>query len=98
MTHYIYKITPARKGFADSPTYEEKQIMSEHFAYLNRLLAEGKLLLAGPCTDAAFGIVIFEAESMAEATLIMQSDPAVAAGVMNAELHEFRVSLLRGRE
>lgn len=72
--------------------------MGEHFAYLKELLAKGQLLMAGPCEDAAFGIVIFEADSAEAAEAIMRNDPAVAKGVMIAELHRFRVSLLRGRD
>lgn len=72
--------------------------MGEHFAYLKELLSKGQLLMAGPCEDAAFGIVVFEAESAEAAETIMRSDPAVAKGVMIGELHPFRVSLLRGRE
>lgn len=71
--------------------------MGEHFAYLKELLAKGQLLMAGPCEDAAFGIVLFEAESVQAAEAIMQGDPAVAKGVMIGELHPFRISLLRGR-
>jgi len=95
MPTYLYKITPVRSGFADSPTDAEIEAMSQHFSYLKRLLAEGTLFLAGPCTDAAFGIVIFDAGSLEEAQTITAADPAVVAGVVSVELHEFRISLIR---
>ena len=44
--------------------------------------------------ETAFGIVVFRAPSEAEALETMQSDPAVAAGVMRAELFPYRIALL----
>jgi uncharacterized protein YciI len=76
---------------------QEERAMSEHFAYLKSLLSEGRLFLAGPCLDTSFGIVIFEAENDEDANRIMLGDPALRAGVVSAELHQFRISLLRGR-
>ncbi|HLO01924.1 MAG TPA: YciI family protein [Symbiobacteriaceae bacterium] len=88
---------PTRPNFLEECTPEEESIMGEHFTYLKELLAKGQLLMAGPCEDAAFGIVVFEAESLDSAEAIMHSDPAVAKGVMSAELHPFRVSLKKER-
>lgn len=45
--------------------------------------------------EKTFGIVIFEADSEEEAKLIMESDPAVAEGIMNAELFPYRVALMK---
>ncbi len=92
---FVYLIRPIRPGFAEGMTPPEEAVMDEHFAHLKRLLAEGRLVLAGPCLDTAFGIVILEAGSEAEAAELMSSDPAVRGGVMAAELHGFRVSLIR---
>ncbi|MCZ7543954.1 MAG: hypothetical protein M5R40_10645 [Anaerolineae bacterium] len=50
-----------------------------------------------PDLDGAFGVVIFEAASEAAARAYMESDPAVKNGVMTAELHPMRVSLMAGR-
>jgi uncharacterized protein YciI len=95
MSTYIYLIRATRPGFADGSTPEEDAAMSEHFAYLKGLLADGRLILAGPCLDTAFGVVIFDAETEEEARSMMETDPSVRAGVMSAELHPFRASLLR---
>jgi uncharacterized protein YciI len=45
--------------------------------------------------DKTFGLAIFEAADEAAARRPMESDPAVAAGVMTAELHPFTVVLQR---
>lgn len=96
MNDYIYVVRPARPGFAGGMTADEERVMDEHFAYLKAAQAAGILRLAGPCTDAAFGIVLFRAESEAAAQSFMAGDPAVRQGVMTAELHRFRVSLESG--
>ena len=71
--------------------------MRAHFAYLKDALAAGQLVLAGPCEDLAFGLVIFQAEDDSAARAFMANDPAICAGLMTAELHPFRVSLIAGR-
>jgi uncharacterized protein YciI len=86
-------LRPVRPGFVEIMTPGEEAVVEEHFAHLQRLLAEGRLILAGPCLDGAFGVVILEATSEEEATTLMRADPAVREGVMTAELHAFRVSL-----
>ena len=75
----------------------QSRLLVNHFDKLKRMLKDGSLILAGPCTDEAFGIVIFQAESMKEAHKIAGDDPAVKAGLMTAECHEFHISLLTGR-
>jgi uncharacterized protein len=94
-SHFIYVVRPARAGFVDAMTDEEQSVMGEHFAYLQELLADGTLMLAGPCLDRAFGIAIFEADDAAEAERIMRADPAVVRGVFTAELHPFKPALMR---
>ncbi|MDQ3927920.1 MAG: YciI family protein [Chloroflexota bacterium] len=95
MAEYIYMIKATRAGFATEPMAEEMEAMGKHFLYLKKLVEEKKAFMAGPCLDAAFGIVIYEADSEEEARRIMENDPSVIAGVMSAEMHEFRVSLLQ---
>lgn len=45
--------------------------------------------------EKTFGIVIFEADSEEEAQLIMKNDPAVAEGIMTADLFPYRVALIK---
>jgi uncharacterized protein YciI len=77
---------------------EQEAIMEKHFLRLKEGVADGKVVLAGPCTDGAFGIVVFQAESQENAAAYMNGDPAVEGGLMSAELHPFRISLLQGRD
>jgi uncharacterized protein YciI len=96
MPHWLYVLTPPRQTFRDDMTEEESEIMSRHFRYLQGLLEEGRLVLAGPALRPLFGISIFEADDEPAARAVMEADPAVASGLQAAELHPFRVSLLRG--
>jgi len=91
---FIYLMKPRRASLADDASVEEEERLGEHFAYLQRALEEGELILAGPCLDGEFGVVVFRAPSEQEAAEFMEGDPAVKHGLMTAELHAFRVSLL----
>ncbi|WP_423410190.1 YciI family protein [Heyndrickxia sp. MSNUG] len=97
MEEFVYLIKPVRKDFIKTMTEEESGIMEKHFHYLNALLSDEKLILAGPCLDGAFGIVVFRAETMDAAREIMVNDPAVLHGLMSAEIHPYRVSLIQPR-
>jgi uncharacterized protein YciI len=93
MSEYLYLIHPYRHGFFDTPTAEEKSILEEHFTYLKRAAEKGIVLLAGPCLDDTFGLVVFRAESDAAANAFMFADPSVEKDVMVAELHPLRISI-----
>jgi uncharacterized protein YciI len=95
--HFLIRIEPVRAGFVDNPTKEESQAMGAHFAYLKKLLAEGKLIVAGPSINGpkTFGIILVEVDSEAEAKAIMEGDPAYKAGVQKGEVLPFRMALLR---
>lgn len=97
MPEYIYLIHPLRHEFFDQPTAEEMAAVEAHFEYLQKAVAEGVVLLAGPCLDETFGLVVLRLADEAQARRFMLNDPSVQANVMMAELHPFRVSLFSGR-
>jgi uncharacterized protein len=97
MKEFVYLIRPTRENFIETTTQEEDTIIDNHFEYLKQLLHDKILILAGPCLDGAFGIVVFKASSLELARKIMENDPVVSSGLMNAELHPYRVSLLQGQ-
>jgi uncharacterized protein YciI len=92
-TTFVYLIRPTRPGFVDSMTSAEEKKVGLHFEYLKALLHVGKVVLAGPCLDGAFGIVILRVETLAEATELMNADPAVVGGIFSAEVHPFKISM-----
>jgi len=98
VTHYLYKIQPTRLAMlTHGPTPEEAEIVAQHFAYLQDLVAQGVVLLAGrtlTTDERSFGIVIFRTHSEDSARTVMNNDPAVKQGIMRAELYPYRVVLL----
>jgi len=97
-THYHYRIQPTRgEMITHGPTTEEAEIVTQHFAYLQRLTEQGVVVLAGRTLNTderSFGIVIFRADSEEAARSIMDQDPAVRNRVMRAELYPYRIALM----
>lgn len=99
MAEWIYFLHPPRDDFAATMTEEEQQVWGVHFERLQRLVAEGVLVLAGPTLGPInTGIAIIEAPDEDTARTLMEEDPVVAGGYARAELRPFVVSLLRGRD
>jgi len=96
MAEYIYLIHPLRHEFFERPTAQEDAAVEAHYQYLKVATEAGIVLLAGPCLDETFGVVVLSAESETEARTFMLNDPAVSSNVMMAELHPMKVSLLKG--
>ena len=96
-TQFLYRIRPTRTAMlSEGPTQRESEVVAEHFAYLERLVAAGTVLMAGRTlgpAEEAFGVVVFSAASEAAALELMQNDQAVRQGVMQAELFPFRIAL-----
>ena len=95
MAHFLVIYSPPRPTFGQDATEGEAAVIADHFAYLKRLLAEGKLLIAGPCEDSSMGIAIYETKDEEEARKILAEDPAVTGRVFTAEIKPYRVSLFR---
>jgi len=96
---WVYFIHPPRENFAATMTDEETQVWGVHFQRLQRLMAEGTLILAGPTLgENNTGISVFEAPDEAAARQFMNDDPVIAGGYATGELRPFKVSLLRGRD
>lgn len=89
---YVLKLIGSESPSKMSP--EQQAIVDEHFEYLKKAFAQGKLSLAGRCLNGEFGIVIFQADSEKRAEEFMKNDPAVKRSVMTAELHPFRIALM----
>ena len=94
---FVYVLRPSRAAMlAEGMTPRKRDVVERHFDYLKELNSAGIVVLAGRtlATDAsAFGITLLAADSLDEARRLMEGDPAVAEGVMAAELYSFRVAL-----
>lgn len=99
MSEWIYFIHPPRENFAATMTEAEREAWDLHFDRLQRLMADGVMVLVGPTLGRVnTGIAIFEAPDEAAARRIMNDDPTIVGGFARGELRPFRVSLLRGRD
>ena len=95
MANFLLLYRPPRPTFADDATDEEDRIIGDHFRYLKEILAQGKLLIAGPCEDASMGIAVIECGNEEEARKIVAADPAVVARVFSCDVKPYRVALMR---
>lgn len=56
-------------------------VRPKHREYLTSLKEQGKLFASGPFTDDSGALIIYEAESEAEARELIEGDPFHQAGV-----------------
>ena len=97
MNQYLYRLTLKRPGLlTEGPTEAEATTLKAHVQHLNELTNRNVVLLAGRTqteTPDTFGIVILQADTEQAARAHMQDDPAVAQGVMDAQLYPFRIAV-----
>jgi uncharacterized protein YciI len=98
MPQFISIVRATRAGMlTGGPTPEEASVIEHHFRYVQDLVQQGTALLVGRTTrhdPDTFGLVIFRADDEEAAVRLAAADPAVAEGVMAAEVHPFDVLLL----
>src|SRR4051794_22649015 len=94
---YLYRLKPADPEMLTRTSLpHESEAVFEHYSYLKQLSILGTVILMGRTANddaQAFGIVIIEVASEAEAHQVMEEDPAVLSGLFEAELFPFRVML-----
>jgi uncharacterized protein YciI len=96
MSEWVYFIHSPRENFAATMTESEKAVWGEHVKLLDRRLAEGSLILAGPTLGQInTGICVFEAPDEDAARAYMEEDPTIASGIARGELRPFRAAYLR---
>jgi len=99
MAEWIYFIHPPREDLAATMTADERAVWDTHFERLQRLLAEGVVILVGPTLGRInTGVAVFEAPDEDRARRLMEEDPAISSGIARGELRPFSVALLRGRD
>jgi uncharacterized protein len=96
---FIYVLHLVPRLHSDSAwTKEDEMVLDRHLTRFKHAIETGELIMAGRTMepgDKTFGIAVFEAPDEEAARKFMESDPAVVAGLMTAELHPFAVVLQR---
>lgn len=69
-----------------------KEIVKAHVQHLKDLDKQEKLILCGPFTNYAGGMIIIKANNAEEAKQIAESDPFVKEGVRTYELRVLELS------
>jgi uncharacterized protein YciI len=99
MDLWLYELHPAREGlFAedDALSETESRAYEAHIEYEARLLADGRLILAGSVQDQLTGMIFFTADDEDHARGVVEADPLVTAGMMRARLRPYFAGFIRG--
>jgi uncharacterized protein len=85
--YVIVFLKPGPAKITDS--VKRKELFEGHMKNIERLANEGKLAIAGPFLDKGpySGIFIFSVATVEEAKALVDTDPAVKAGVFEMEAH-----------
>jgi uncharacterized protein len=81
----VLKAGPNQGGDAE----EVAEIQRGHMAHIRQMVADGKMVLAGPFLGGGEmrGIFVFAVDSVDQARELTEADPAVQAGRLVMELH-----------
>lgn len=88
MKTYVFSLLTTGTNTTATPE-EKKKLFEGHMANINKLASEGKLVMAGPFmkNDKDYrGIFIFNCSTIEEAEKLVNSDPAVQANLLKADL------------
>jgi uncharacterized protein YciI len=84
-TRFAIVYAPGPNWIPGKP-FSEQPLM-DHANYMHQLYLQGKLVLGGPFTDNSGGLVVLDVADQNQAQQILESDPAVKAGIFIAKLH-----------
>lgn len=86
MKYFILNST-FRPDRPEGPAF--KEALDAHHAYLDPIVAEGKVLFSGP-KPAGGGVMVMKAESEDEIQTFIDNDPFVSRGVQTYDVIEFK--------
>lgn len=91
-----YMLVLLKTGPKDSvitDTQKRAEIFKGHFAHMEKMQKEGKLIMAGPFATknhlAYRGLFLLQAASPEEARAIVQGDPSIASEIFSVEILPF---------
>ena len=102
LEYYFYLLKPSievKHGttldeFISSLTEVQKGILEEHFAYMEKLVKQKKILIGGPLLDANGLVLIFRVSSKDEADQIISQEPTIFSNLFEiAECHPIQIAV-----
>ena len=92
MTTFFIALLFKGPGPSSGPPPDMIRLQQADLAYIRKIFAGGKLVVAGPFADGGdmSGMFILRAASLEEARDLCRNDPAVQAGVLLYDLHPWR--------
>lgn len=87
MKKYVLVILKS-SNMPELPKSTRDSVFKGHMENINRLVAEGKLIVAGPLSKNEMdyrGIFIFDVSQVEEAKLLVETDPVIKSKMMRAE-------------
>ncbi|HYV05878.1 MAG TPA: YciI family protein [Blastocatellia bacterium] len=92
VTYYFAFLKRGPKWTPES-TPETQALQNAHMAHIQSMAASGKLVIAGPFTNAPpyAGVFVFKVGSLEEAKALTDADPTVKAGRLASEIHPWSV-------
>lgn len=91
MRTYYMALLYRGPGWTAEASPETIELQERHLANIDRLVASGKMILAGPFyppvgDDPLVGLFLYDVSTMAEAVELANSDPSVRAGRLRVEV------------
>jgi uncharacterized protein YciI len=92
VTYYFCFLRHGPK-WSSERTPETEKLQAAHMANINAMAKTGKLVIAGPFSQAGdyAGVFVFKVGSFDEAKTLAESDPAVKAGRLVTDVHPWLV-------
>jgi uncharacterized protein YciI len=90
-TRYYLAFLLRGAKWTPASTPETEQIQKAHMAHIGEMARAGHLVAAGPFGDNGElrGVFIFQVETMEQAKALTEADPAVKAGRLRMEIHQW---------
>lgn len=77
------------EGIVDKATFDT--YVPAHKAYVQNLIAQGHRAKTGYWAERGGGMLLFEADSLAQAQAIIEQDPLIQNNCVQYQLHEWRI-------